>query len=199
MVDSKLLIEPEAKFKEKKKWQIALRRYVLEKKLSPNYAPYFGLEIEKMRKWVECQFVEGIGWDDFAVKWQFDHVIPVTYFDFNNEDELKMCWSFLNIRVGIFNKKEEKVNRIDLVYAKNYFKDLYKSSNIESIIPFLDKIEGIILSKKLETNSQTRFLIEQKSYLSSIKGFSAYEYEMLNRGGTLEQVKKEMEILKKFT
>ena len=61
------------KFREKRKWQIALRRYVLEKNICVEYAPYFGLDIENMRKWFEYQFKDGIGWDDFAGKWQFDH------------------------------------------------------------------------------------------------------------------------------
>lgn len=50
------------KTREKRKWQIALRRYVLERNVCVDYAPYFGLDIERMRHWFECQFPPGIGW-----------------------------------------------------------------------------------------------------------------------------------------
>jgi hypothetical protein len=47
------------KFREKRKWQIALRRYVIEKNNCITYAPYFGLDRENLRKWFEMQFEEG--------------------------------------------------------------------------------------------------------------------------------------------
>ncbi|MFI5132361.1 MAG: hypothetical protein ACHQFX_20330, partial [Chitinophagales bacterium] len=68
------------KFREKRKWQISLRRYVIDKSPCPLYAPYFGLDIENLRKWFEMQFSDNIAWGDFGKKWQFDHIIPVTYF-----------------------------------------------------------------------------------------------------------------------
>jgi hypothetical protein len=40
-VDASLL-----QFREKRKWQIALRRYILERNKSTYYAPFFGLSIE---------------------------------------------------------------------------------------------------------------------------------------------------------
>ena len=67
------------KSREKRKWQIAFRRYVLERNPSVFYAPYFGLDIDTLRKWLESQFMEGIDWDGFGKDWQFEHIIPVTY------------------------------------------------------------------------------------------------------------------------
>src|SRR6185503_16184229 len=87
------------KFREKRKWQINLRRYIFKETPSPHYAPYFGLDIKNMRLWLEYQFTEKQGWDNFGKLWQLDHIIPVTYFDHSQEDELKMCWNFTNLRV----------------------------------------------------------------------------------------------------
>src|SRR5687767_12045954 len=90
------------KFRAKRKWQINLRRYVIDQSPCPLYAPYFGLDIKNLRSWFEYQFTEDISWDDFGKKWQLDHVIPVTYFEHSQEDELKMCWNFTNLRVELF-------------------------------------------------------------------------------------------------
>ena len=84
------------KFREKRKWQLAFRRYVIEKNKSSFYALYFGLDIEQLRHWIELQFTENIRWDNFGTSWQFDHIVPVAYFDFFNEDDLKLCWNFIN-------------------------------------------------------------------------------------------------------
>ena len=113
------------KFREKRKWQIAFRRYVLDKQVCAAYAPYFGLDIENMRQWFEYQFQKEIGWDNFGKMWQFDHIIPVTYFDFSKEEELKMCWNFTNLIVEEFKKNKERGHRLDVLAANNYFKELY--------------------------------------------------------------------------
>src|SRR4030095_7188418 len=84
------------KFREKKKWQINLRRYVINKSPCPQYAPYFGLDISNLRKWFELQFSPEMSWDNFGKAWQFEHIIPAAYFDFSNDEELKLCWSFIN-------------------------------------------------------------------------------------------------------
>jgi hypothetical protein len=86
------------RFREKRKWQLGYRRYVLERSPSESYAPYFGLDIETLRKWFELQFTDELTWDNFGKAWQFDHIIPATYFDYSNENDLQLCWSFINIR-----------------------------------------------------------------------------------------------------
>lgn len=187
------------KFREKRKWQIALRRYVLEKQPCQFYAPYFGLDIENIRLWFQYQFPEGMGWDDFATKWQFDHIIPVTYFDFNSEEELKLCWSFVNIRVEYFQGNKDRGNRLDVLGAKNYFRELYDSTGNPTALKLLNKIDQVELSEMVSTEGQQQFLREKKEYLEHIKDYSAFEFEMINRGRSLDDIEKEMAILKKFS
>jgi hypothetical protein len=186
------------KFREKRKWQIALRRYVLERNICLDYAPYFGLDIENMRKWFEYQFTEEVGWDDFASKWQFDHIIPVTYFNFSNEDDLKMCWSFTNIRVELFGLNKEGGNRLDVMAAKQYFKKLYETTGYAMCQRLLLKIEQIELSDFIGTDGQQAFIRENIEYLKMIENYTAFEFELINRGRDINEVKKELEFLKKF-
>ena len=192
-------ITPELlKFREKRKWQIALRRYVLEKNPCVVYAPFFGLDIEKMRKWFEFQFKPGTGWENFGTTWQFDHIIPVTYFDFALEVELKMCWNFTNIRVGEFQRNKDRGNRMDILAAKSYFRELHEKTNYPSCLKLLKKIDQIELSELVSTKPQQVFILENREYLDMIENYSAFEFELLNSGRDIEQVKKEILFLKKF-
>ena len=186
------------KFREKRKWQISLRRYVLDRHICVAYAPYFGLDVENMRQWFEYQFKEGIRWDNFGKMWQFDHIIPVTYFDFSDESELKLCWNFTNIRVEQFQKNKDRGNRLDVLAAKNYFKELYEKTNYIPCLKLLKKIDSLELSEFLSTEQQQSFIRDHWEYLNMIEGYSFFEFELLNSGRDMNEVKKEIAFLKKF-
>ncbi|MEI9808197.1 MAG: hypothetical protein WDO16_10140 [Bacteroidota bacterium] len=186
------------KLREKRKWQINLRRYVIEQSPCPYYAPYFGLDIANIRKWFEIQFENGVGWGDFAKKWQFDHIIPVTFFDFTQEAELKMCWNFTNIRVELFQRNKDRGNRLDVLAAKGYFEELYKKTLYLPCQKLLEKIDKIELSEMVSTERQQAFITENRNYLDTIETYTMFEFELLNRGRDIAEVKKEIELLKKF-
>jgi hypothetical protein len=186
------------KFREKRKWQISLRRYVLGRHICVAYAPYFGLDVENMRQWFEYQFQTGIGWGDFGKMWQFDHIIPVTYFDFSDDTELKLCWNFTNIRVELFQKNKDRGNRLDVLAAKNYFKELYEKTNYAPCLKLLQKIDRLELSEFVSTESQQAFIRDHKEYLKMIEGYSFFEFELLNSGRSADEVKKEIDFIKKF-
>ncbi|MFI5186326.1 MAG: hypothetical protein ACHQF0_06355 [Chitinophagales bacterium] len=187
------------KFREKRKWQIALRRYVLEKNLCPFYAPYFGLDIQNIRKWFEYQFEKKMGWEDFSQKWQFDHVIPVTYFDFTDEKELRMCWNFTNLRVETFQLNKNRGNRIDVLGAKSYFRELYERTQYNPCLRLLEKIAQIELSELISSKQQQSFIVEFRDYLKHIENYSSFEFELLNSGRSIDEVQKEIDFLKKYT
>jgi hypothetical protein len=186
------------KFREKRKWQMALRRYVLDKQPSVFYAPYFGLDIENFRKWIEIQFLPTVGWNDFAKKWQFDHIVPVAYFNFLIESDLKMCWNFTNIKVGFIEDDSNGVNLMDFSGAKKYFKQIFEQTNFQMAEQILEKIKGIESAEIPGTGVQIDFIKEKKEYLQIIENFSAFEFERINRGRDLEEVRKEMDFIKKF-
>jgi hypothetical protein len=190
---------PLLKFREKRKWQIALRRYVLEKNRSSFYAPYFGLDIENIRKWFQYQFEKGVGWDDFGEKWQFEHVIPVTYFDFMDDHELKICWNFINLRVETIQQNKDRGNRVDIIGAKTYFTELYEKTNYQPSKDLLEKIRRIELSELVSSEQQTSFIIEHKDYLKHIENYSSFEFDLLNSGRSLVEVQKEIDFLKRHS
>jgi hypothetical protein len=196
--EPKTEITPELlKFREKRKWQINLRRYVIEKSPCPAYAPYFGLDIENIRKWFEYQFNNGLSWENFAISWQFDHIIPVTYFDHSAEEELRLCWNFTNLRVEPFQLNKNRGNRLDVLGARLYFDELYLKSGYSVAKALNDKISRIELSEFISTEPQQKFLLENKEYLAHIENYSVFEFELLNHGRSLEDVNREISFFKK--
>jgi hypothetical protein len=184
------------KFREKRKWQISLRRYVLEKSPCPAYAPYFGLDIQNIRKWFEYQFEKEVGWETFGSHWQFDHIIPVVYFDFEKETDLKLCWNFTNLRVELIHLNKNRGHRLDVLAAKSYFQELFDKTNYAPCLQLLQKIDEIELSEFVSSEKQQQFILENKSYLDMIENYSVFEFELLNSGRSIQEVKKEVDFLK---
>jgi hypothetical protein len=196
--EAKTEITPELiKFREKRKWQINLRRYVIERSPCPAYAPYFGLDIKNIRTWFEYQFTNNLSWDNFATSWQFDHIIPVTYFDHSLEEELRLCWNFINLRVEPFQLNKNRGNRLDVLGARLYFDELYSKSGYPIAKALKEKISRIELSEFISTEPQQKFLAEHKEYLVHIENYSAFEFELLNHGRSPEEVNLEIAFFKR--
>ncbi len=190
--------EADLKFREKRKWQQALRRYVLDKNVSEGYAIYFGLNIDSFRQWIEIQFTDGLNWDNFASAWQFDHVVPIAYFDFRKEEDLKLAWNFINIRVAKHDLNKVSVNRIGVIAVKSYFKMLYTKTGYSLCKRMLDKIDQIEMLNIVSEPSIEKFIIERKEEFEQIAALSANDFVKLNRGISLSDVLLEKKILKKF-
>lgn len=186
------------KFREKRKWQLALRRYVLEKNISASYAFYFGLTIEKFRKWIELQFSGELSWDNFGSAWQFDHIVPVACFDFTNDDDLRLCWNFINIRVDKIEPNKNKGGHINIIAARPYFEALYERTGFSLCLKMINKIEIIIASNIVDKPAIEDFIIKNKEYLETISSLSREELNNLNMGMSLEDIFLERSIINKF-
>ncbi|MBK8522588.1 MAG: hypothetical protein WAT20_00410 [Ferruginibacter sp.] len=200
MPNPHLIETPESllKKREKRKWQIALRRYVIEKGQSGAYARYFGLDIEFFREWIAIQFKDGLSWENFAEKWQFDHIVPVAYFDFTNEEDLLLCWNFINIRVEKIEHNKARGNRIDVMGVRTYFEDLYDRTKYPFCLRMLKKIKAIEVSN-IESNKELEsFIIKNQAYFEQIALFNQNDFQRLNQGVSISGVLAEKEIVRKF-
>jgi len=185
------------KFREKRKWQIALRRYILEKNPCTSYAPYFGLDILRFRKWIELQFDQDSNWENFGSVWQFEHIIPVIYFDFKEDDDLKLCWNFINIRVErIVNN--DRGNPVDVLAAKSYFKELFNNTGYLVCLKMLEKITMLEFSQVYSNKILETFIKDNIDYVQTLATFTSYEFSKLNQGESFSDILLEKEILKKF-
>jgi len=186
------------KFREKRKWQLALRRYILERKANPQYAPYFGLGIEEYRKWIEIQFTEDINWDNFGKAWQFDHIVPVVYFDYSIEEDLKLCWNFINVRVEKLELNKARGNRVDVLAVRAYFEKLFEATGYSLCAKMIDKINVIEVSAIISEPKIEAFIIDNKEYLEMLSTLTKEEFNYLNQGMPLKDILTQREILKKF-
>ena len=186
------------KSRDKRKWQIAFRRYVLDRNPSVYYAPYFGLDIQMIRNWFELQFEKGASWENFGSLWQFEHIVPVAYFNFEDDLDLRLCWSFTNIRVELIHEADPRSVRSDLLLARSYFETLYHSTQSEVCRLMLDKIRSIESTSFFEPSAQQEFIRSNEGYLKSVASFSSYEYELLNSGRPLEEVLHEIALVRRF-
>jgi hypothetical protein len=73
---------------------------------------YLGCSIEYFKQWIEFQFYDNMTWDNYGILWHIDHVIPVSSFDFSNDDEIVKCFNWLNLRPLRKDKNMSKSNKI---------------------------------------------------------------------------------------
>lgn len=185
-------------FREKKKWQIALRRYVLEKNKSSYYAPFFGLDSSSLRKWIELQFEEEQNWSNFSTAWQLDHLLPIAYFDYNDENDLRLCWNFVNISVEKANSLEKKDLGTGILSAKSYFASLYQHTGYAICLKLVEKINLIETQGQQSNNQQVRFIIENKNLIESLSILDSSDYDKLNGGIPLAEIQALKNLLNKF-
>lgn len=177
--------------REKKKWQIALRRYVIEKQPSTRYAPYFGLDIAELRNWIELQFNEGQNWSNFGVEWQLEHVLPARFFNLQHEDDRQLCWNFINIRV------EQISGGAGIISPWLYFSYMYNKTGLLQCKKMMNKIETLMPNEN--NHKLTEFLKSNKNVIETLASWNETDFLRINKGeGTWEQIIKEKEIVKKF-
>lgn len=184
--------------REKKKWQIALRRYVIDRHPSHNYAPYFGLDIHNFRKWISLQFKDEQSWSTFGKNWQLDHIIPVIYFDMGSSEDLSICWNFTNIRVADINTSENPGLRVDIIAAKAYFEEIFKSSSYSIIKKMLEKINILEDARVRQSTPMIDYINSNFEYLETLTKLDSYDYGKINQGDPLKEVLFEKESLKKL-
>lgn len=161
------------------------------------YAPYFGLDISTLRKWFESQFTGGLTWNNFGDSWQFSHIIPLSYFDQANDEDLRLCWNFINLRIEPTVAAKPGEYRLDTLGAKNYFTSLYEQTGYPIAKELEHKLTRIEEKEVNSSLAQQSFLAEHKDYLSQIKNYAAFQFELLNHGQSIEDINKEVALLNK--
>lgn len=187
------------RLREKRKWQLAYRRYVLEKQPSEAYAYYFGLDNETLRGWFDCQFSEGLHWDNFGKAWQFDHIIPASCFDYSVEEDLLLCWNYINMRVEVIEPGTNRGPGMNMLGARTYFQELYNQTGLSLCKKMLGKIDTLVASNTHVHPATVQFIHAYKERLESIGGLNKEEFADLNRGSSVEDILLEREILRKFS
>ena len=139
-----------------------------------------------------------MGWDNFSESWQFDHIVPVAYFDFDVDSDLRLCWNFVNIRVEKVNHNNNRGNRIDVLGAKAYFEALYNRTKYTICKKMVLRIEQIELSEIKSTEKLESFIIDKKEWIENVGTLSAYEYSQLNDGIPMDRILEQRDFSNRF-
>jgi hypothetical protein len=183
------------KQRDKRKWQIAFRRYIMLESPCSHYAPYFGLDANTLRQWIEMQFMNGQSWETFSKNWQFEHVVPVSAFNFEEAADVKLCWNFINIKVETLDNGKKTNPAPDLMSAKNYFDRLYNNTGSSLCEQMLFKINTLAKESARNLTAYERFIGEHLPYINQIASLGPYQYDQLNAGIPLQRVLDEMKLM----
>lgn len=77
-----------------------------------------GCTKQQLMHWLTYQLRDGFNWENYADKWQIDHVIPLAFFDLNNEQEQMLAFNWSNLRPldKIVNlSKNDKIIKLDII------------------------------------------------------------------------------------
>jgi hypothetical protein len=58
---------------------------------------YLGTSIDTIMKWFEFNFDENLTWENRSSTWHIDHTIPANRFDMQNNDDISVCFSWMNL------------------------------------------------------------------------------------------------------
>lgn len=61
-----------------------------------------GCAQDEFRRWIESQWEDWMSWENTGKSakgnWQIDHIIPCSWFDHEKQEDLEVCWHYLNLR-----------------------------------------------------------------------------------------------------
>jgi hypothetical protein len=77
---------------------------------------YIGCDIEFLKQHLNS--TKGDGWDD--VELDIDHIIPQSLYDHTNEEEIKKCWNWRNLRYFPRTDNKSKGDILDISLVKEY-------------------------------------------------------------------------------
>ena len=85
-----------------------------------------GYKIENLKNGVEKQFTSKMSWSNYGIAnsnnytWNLDHIIPISYYNFINEEEIKKCWNPRNIRPLSAIENSKRKNDFDIALVEEY-------------------------------------------------------------------------------
>jgi len=85
------------KYNEKKRLQIAMRRFYSTANNSKDIALLIGIDKQGFINHINKYLVEGMTLETFGKTWGLDHIVPVEIFDFSNDEDKKLCYNYNNI------------------------------------------------------------------------------------------------------
>ena len=92
---------------------------LLSRCLSYNYKTskleqYLGCKLDFLRKWLAYTADEDFDWCKYGSIYQVDHCIPRSFYSHENEQQIRQCWHWRNLRLIKKQENNLKQNKLDL-------------------------------------------------------------------------------------
>ncbi|HEY1114669.1 MAG TPA: hypothetical protein VGE66_13950, partial [Chitinophagaceae bacterium] len=94
--------------------------------------------------------------------------------------------------------KNNRVGHLDALVAKAYFQSMLDHTGYPLCNQMIEKIAAIEKGQIGANPRMQQFILDNKEYLETVKGFTSKEYDKVNTGTTLEEVVFERNFLRKF-
>lgn len=137
---------------EKKRQQIAFRRWMKGIAPADQMRQYWKLNFLEMREWISRQFVDGMTWENYGSHWVIDHVVPLRMFDLSKEKEIRLAWHYQNL-MPLFkhdNLNKEGDLRFSIMILENREHCFITQSLLNICINEIAKLEKYIERQKCQ-------------------------------------------------
>lgn len=91
-------------------------------------------DIITFKNWLEYNFTEGMTFENYGSYWHVDHVLPCAIFDLLNEEDIKHCFRWTNLRPLEATKnmsKQDKIDKNEIIKHYNKVKEFATNNNIK--------------------------------------------------------------------
>ena len=89
---------------------------------------YVSIDAFMLREWIENKFTKEMSWDNYGEYWVVDHIVPLRFFDLNNENDMRICWNYKNLMPLLREDNSKKNGNIyfslvllDSIKGKDYY------------------------------------------------------------------------------
>ena len=73
-----------------------------------------GCDSYYFKEYIEKLFIDGMNWENYG-EWEIDHIIPLSKFNLDNNDELKKCCNYKNLQPLFISDNRKKGSKCDEV------------------------------------------------------------------------------------
>lgn len=115
---------------------------------------YIGCDLNFLKSWLKHNFTEEMTFENYGSYWHVDHVIPCAKFNFENENEIKACFSWYNLQPLEASKnmsKHDKINEQQIQTHYDKVKTFITENKLDIQIPKLNNY--------LKTNNNIDFTL----------------------------------------
>lgn len=147
-------IEPAFKLRRRQSTRItdALRKFSNRSFKEESTLKYISCSTSHLVKWLEYQFDEDMSWDNYPEYWTIDHVLPLSLFDLDDEEQQNIAFNWKNLQPSKDN------------FAKGNKIRVYEYMNL------IINLHRYIQIKKLKT-AEYQWIDESRSWLREKLGY----------------------------